>query len=125
MDTIHDLEARRSAILREIQSIRSMKRGSISEQHLKVRVKARTEPVLRGPYYVLSRREGQKTVSERLTSTSQLEQARRDVAAHKRFVVLCQQFERLTEQLGLLEHEQPELVQEKKRPRSRSKKTGK
>lgn len=125
MDPIHDLDARRGAILTEIQSIRSMKRGTINEQHLKVRLKTRAEPVLHGPYYVLSRREGQQTVSERLTSASQLEQARRDVAAHKRFVALCQEFERLTERLGRLEREQPEFVQEKKRPRSRSKRTRK
>ena len=123
MNSIPELEARRDAILEEMRSIRGMRRGTINEQFLRVRLKGRDQPLLRGPYYVLSRREGNKTVSKRLTSPAQLERAKREVEVHKRFVALCKEFEVLTERLGELE-QSLEGTPEKKRPRSPSNRTG-
>jgi uncharacterized coiled-coil DUF342 family protein len=123
MDLIQRLEERRDAILEQIRSIRSIRRGTINKQFLKVRHQGRDKPISRGPYYVLSRREGGKTVSQRLTSPEELKQAQKDVEGHKRFVALCKQFEELTERLGQIQRESDELRQEKKRPRSRSSKT--
>jgi hypothetical protein len=114
---IQELEVRRNAILEEMRSIRSMRRGTINEQHFKIRLKGRKGIVLQGPYYVLSRREGEKTASRRLRSPAELEQARKDVAQYKRFMGLCQEFERLTARLGELERRGTEGVQEKKRLR--------
>ena len=125
MDTVQDLETRRNGILEEIRSIRSMRRGTINEQYFKTRLKGRKGIVHQGPYYVLSRREGQKTASNRLRSEAELDQARRDVAEYKRFLGLCQEFERLTSRLGELERSEQGLEQEKKRFRSPSSKTGK
>jgi hypothetical protein len=62
----------------------------------------------------LSRREGEKTVSKRLTSPIELERAREDVAEYKKFLGLCQEFERLTARLGELERAEQGLEQEKK-----------
>jgi len=123
MDTVQGLEARRSGILEEMRSIRSMRRGTINEQYFKTRLKGSKGIVRQGPYYVLSRREGQKTVSHRLRSETELEQARRDVAEYKRFLGLCQEFERLTARLGELEGSGQDLEQEKKRFRSPSSRT--
>jgi len=126
MNTVNELQARREAIIREMLSIRSMRRGTINEQYLGVRHKGVRQPVLRGPYYILSRREGKKTVSQRLTSGEQLQQAREDVEAYQRFMVLCKEFTSITEKLGQLEHEgdrSKELEAEKKRRRLRSSKT--
>ena len=123
MQAIPEIENRRDAVLQQMRSIRSMKRGTINEQYLKVPQKG-SKPVLRGPYYVLSRREGNKTVSERLTTPMQLEQAKMDVAAHRKFVELCKEFEALTERLGMLKR-QAEGTEEKKRLRLRSKPTKK
>jgi hypothetical protein len=125
MDTVQQLEGRRNAILEEIRSIRSMRRGTINEQYFKTRLKGRKGIVHQGPYYVLSRREGQKTLSNRLRSEAELEQARRDVAEYKRFLGLCQEFERLTSRLGELERSKQGLEQEKKRFRSPLSKTEK
>jgi hypothetical protein len=116
METINDLEARRDAILNEMRSIRSLRRGNISEQFLKVQHQGIKQPVLRGPYYVLLRREGKKVISQRVTSSPELAQARQDIESHKRFVALCREFEILTEQLGEIERESP-MAQEKKRRR--------
>lgn len=115
MPSLHELEARREAILQQMRSIRSIRRGTINEQYLKVSHQGIREPVLRGPYYVLSRREGSKTVSQRLTSEAEVQQAREDIAEHKRFVALCQEFEEVTERLGQLEREAPDLEEKKKR----------
>jgi hypothetical protein len=123
MDTVQQLEARRNAILEEMRSIRSMRRGTISEQYFKIRLKGKKEMVSQGPYYVLSRREGDKTVSRRLRSATELEQARKEGAEYKRFFGLCQEFERLTARLGELESGEQGLEQEKKRFRSPSNKT--
>ena len=120
MNTVQELEARRNALLEEVRSIRSMRRGTINEQHFKTRLKGKRGVILQGPYYVLSRREGEKTVSKRLRSVTELDQARRDVAEHKRFLALCQEFERLTARLGELERGEPDLEREKKRFRSPS-----
>ena len=114
MDTVQELEARRNAIIEQMRSIRSMRRGTISEQHFKTHLKGRKGVVLQGPYYVLSRREGEKTVSKRLTSPIELERARKDVAEYKKFLGLCQEFERLTARLGELERAEQGLEQEKK-----------
>ena len=123
MPTIHELEDRRDAILQEMRKMRSMTRGSVSEQYLKVPRKGKKKPVLRGPYYVWCRSRGGKTVSRRLTTPEQLQQARADIDAHKRFVALCTEFEELTERLGQMERETPSFEPEKKRRRSRSKQT--
>ncbi|RPJ43735.1 MAG: hypothetical protein EHM27_00315 [Deltaproteobacteria bacterium] len=112
---LQELEVRRNAILEEMRSIRSMRRGTINEQCFKIRLKGKKGIALQGPYYVLSRREGEKTASQRLRSPAELEQARKDVAQYKRFMGLCQEFERLTARLGELERSEPEGVQEKKR----------
>jgi len=119
MQNIPEIESKRDAVLQGIRSIRSMKRGTINEQYLKVPQKG-SKPALRGPYYVLSRREGNKTVSERLTTPTQLEQAKMDIAAHRKFVELCKEFEVLTERLGALLR-QAQGSEEKKRLKRRSK----
>ncbi len=123
MDPIRQLEARRNAILEEMRSIRSMKRGTINEQYFQTRLKGRKGIVHQGPYYVLSKREGHKTVSRRLRSAAELEEAQKDVAEYKRFLGLCQEFERLTARLGELERDEPSLEQGKKRFRLPSSKT--
>ncbi len=122
MNTVKELEARRNAIIEQMRSIRSMRRGTINGQHFKTRLKGRKGVVLQGPYYVLSRREGEKTVSKRLTSPIELERARKDVAEYKKFLGLCQEFERLTARLGELERGEQGLEQEKKEFRSLSNK---
>jgi len=122
MDTVQELETRRNRILEEMRSIRSMRRGTINEQYFKTRLKGRKAMVHQGPYYVLSRREGKKTVSKRL-GVAEVEQAQKDAAEYKRFVGLCQEFERLTARLGELERGEPSLEQKKKRFRSPSSET--
>jgi hypothetical protein len=119
MTTIQDLESKRDAVLQEMRSIRSMQRGTINEQFLKVRHRGIKEAKPCGPYYVLSRHEPRsgKTRSRRLTSRDALDKARKDIAAYQRFVALCREFQDLTEALGERESSLPDLEAEKKRRR--------
>jgi len=125
MDRIKEIDKRRRQILREMEGIRSMRRGSVNEQFLRVPHKGKKEPVVRGPYYVFSRHEkGKGTRSYRLTSPEEVEQARRDVESHRRFRELCREYEELTQELGRMERELGESSPEKKLRRSRSRRTG-
>jgi len=119
-----ELENQREAVLQQMRSIRSMKRGTINEQYLKVPQKG-SKPAMRGPYYVLSRREGNKTVSERLSTPAQIEEAKSDVAAHKKFTELCKEFEVLTERMGALQRKADDSEWKKKRLKRQSKLTEK
>lgn len=118
MDSIQEIEASRNHILEQLRHIKSLRRGTINEQFFKGKKAGKT--VTRGPYFVFSRREGDKTVSRRLKPGDDLEQTRRDIAEHKRFVELCRELERLTERLGEITR-QGQQAQEKKRRRSSSK----
>lgn len=127
MDTIHKLEAQRDAVLAEMKSIRSMRRGTINEQYLQVPHVGLRQSVKRGPYFVFSRYDAakKKTISQRLTTPGELDEARTNVAAYKRYVELCDEFERLTERLGEQERGIDAAKAEKKRRRSPSNRTGK
>ena len=115
------LEQRRDEILKEICEMRSMSRGTVSEQYLKVPRKGHKEPSICGPYWVHTRNENGKTVSRRL-SRSEVDEVRMDVATHHRFKSLCSEYAELTEKLGEIE-KSPGKALKKKRWKSRSKKT--
>ena len=119
---IRQLEARRLAILEEIRSIDSMRRGTVQEQFFQIRRKGSKELTRQGPYYIWTRSEGGKTVSQRLTSAEAVEPARADVAAYNRFQALCGEYMEVTSQMGVRKRT---TAQEKKRFKSGLNKTGK
>jgi hypothetical protein len=102
-----------------------MKRGTVNEQFLKVKAKDKSEPVSRGPYYVLSRREGDHTASKRLKTGEELNWVRKGVEEHKKFKELCREYEDATEQLGEALRSQGIEGVEKKRLKSPSSRTKK
>ena len=120
MNTLKELEARRRAILDEMCSIRSMRRGTINEQFLKVKSKSSGEDVVRGPYYVISRNENGRTVSERLRTPEELKRAQDDVNKRKKFAELCEEYAQITERMGELERTLPDESLGKKLRRLRS-----
>ena len=105
METLRQIEQRRKTILHEMDRIRSMDRSTLNEQMLPVRHKGESGPVLRGPYYVLSRWEGGRAHSRRVRG-QELKRLKRDVDNHRRFKELCEEFVTLTERLGALERQE-------------------
>ena len=125
METMQKLEEQRERILREMAKLRSMERGALSEQMLKVPHKGKKEPAVRGPYYVLSRWENGKTRSRRVKK-AELAQVQVDVANYQQFVALCDEFVDVTRRLGELERKVgPEHETLKKGLTSRSSRAGK
>src|SRR5260370_21412626 len=104
MNSIQVIEARREAIAKEMCSMRSLRRGTINEQFLKSARAGGKEPVRLGPYYVLPRREGNKTGSQRLTGAER-EHARKDAEEHKRLLAPRKEFQECTRRLGRHEGE--------------------
>jgi hypothetical protein len=123
--TIQEIEARREAIVNEMKSMSSMRRGTINEQFLKVPQKGRKGFNLRGPYYVLSRREGNKTVSQRLTTPEAVEKARQEITTYHRYQMLSEEFVHLTETLGEMKETTTMEGSLKKKPKLRLNRTRK
>jgi len=108
MESKPHLEQRRQEIVEAMLRIGSMRRGTLNEQFLPVPHKGSKQPVLRGPYYVISRSEQGKTVSERVPA-GKVERVRQDIAAYNRFMELSREFVELTERLGALEQAEETL----------------
>lgn len=104
MSAMGTIEQQRKDILEQMSAVRSMERATLNEQMLPVKHKDAPEPVLRGPYYVLVRREDGKSLSRRVPK-DEVEQVKQDVANCQRFRALSKEYEKLTEQLGRLERE--------------------
>lgn len=95
--TLESLSARRKAIILEIDKIKTMKRGTLNEQYLKVAHK-NSESILGGPYYVFSRKKNGKTISRRVKAKD-VQIFKEDIAAHKKFVKLMDEFVEISEQI--------------------------
>lgn len=121
----NELEARRLELVNELLGIRSLVRGALSEQFLRVPQKGQAEPALRGPYFVLSRSVRGRTKSERVKQ-KEVARVREDVENHKRFAALCDELAEVTERLGALERQASASEEAlKKGLKSRSRKAGK
>lgn len=117
----HELEQQRRGLLKQMGEIRTMRRGTVSEQFLKVPHKGQAEPVERGPYYLWQYWEHGKPMRQRLCSASEVASARKEVAAYKEFEQLCERYVYVAE--ALAEADRETLVSEeavKKGLKSRS-----
>ena len=103
MKNVDAVLAEREAVLRKLEDIRSLRKGNLNEQWFPVVRDGKKTEELRGPYYVWSYKAGNKTVSERLTTQTDVEQARQDAANYREFRALFHELERLTEELGQTE----------------------
>ena len=100
MTRIHDLEARRKQVLKELAAIRSLRKGSLNEQWFPVLRKGKKTGELRGPYFVWSYKVGKKTVSEWIKDQAAVTWAKENAGNYTRFKELCAEFEELTAKLG-------------------------
>ena len=66
MKHVEQIEKRRTEVLEEMAAIRALERATLAGQTLPVKHEENKKPVLHGPYYVLARRENDKTRSRRV-----------------------------------------------------------
>ena len=75
-----NLERRRQALLEQLAALRELRRGSLSEQFLQVK-HVDGSLVKRGPYPLLTRKQGGKTLSVRLTDPTLVPLYRQQIQA--------------------------------------------
>jgi Family of unknown function (DUF6788) len=93
------LEQHRQNLLRQLSSLRELRRGSLTEQFLTVKHTDGSK-VRRGPYPLLTRKEAQKTVSLRLTDPSVVPIYRQQIQAMRQFERVVEQLVHVGEELG-------------------------
>ena len=127
MMSTHPVEARRRTVLEQLAAIRSLRKGTLSEQWVPVVRDGKKTKTLRGPYFVWTFKMGTKTVSERIKGKQEQQWAQQDTLNYKRFKELCLELEHLTHRLGLLERQESvqteRLKKDLKSPSSRAKKS--
>jgi len=111
MKSSERLEAERQEILREMSRIERMRRGTVNEQYVKTRQKD-GRVVENGPYYLYSRTEKGRSVSQRLTE-AEVEQYRVETENCRRFKELASRCVLVCEGLA----DEDDGSREKKRPR--------
>jgi len=99
MQNLQELQARRREILKEIASLRQMRRGTVTEQYVEAALKDGSK-VRRGPYPVYTFKEKGKTVSKRLKSAEEVQAYRRQIQAYRRFHELTADLVNVSEQLA-------------------------
>jgi len=94
-----NLEHQRQGLLQQLAGLRELRRGSLTEQFLTVK-HADGSSVQCGPYPLLTRKEGQKTVSQRLSDPALVPLYRRQIQAMREFETVVDHLVRVGEQLS-------------------------
>lgn len=94
-----NLKQQRRALLQQLSGLHELRRGSLIEQFLIVK-HADGSSVKRGPYPLLTRKAGKKTVSLRLSEPTVVPLYRRQIQALREFENVVDQLVRVGEQLG-------------------------
>ena len=112
------LENKRQSLLQQLSGLRQLRRGSLTEQFLTVK-HADGSQVRRGPYPLITRKEGSKTRSVRLTDPQLVPIYRQQIQAMRQFETVVDQLVRVGEQLSDLAV--AEVVQKKTHGGTRTK----
>ncbi len=116
-----NLEPRRQALLEQLAGLRELRRGSLSEQFLQIK-HADGSLVKRGPYPLLTRKQGGKTLSVRLTNPALVPLYRQQIQALRQFETVADQLVGVGEELSDLAV--AEAVQKKTHDRTGTKRRG-
>ncbi len=111
------LEARRRTVVEQLEAIRSLRKGTLSEQWVPIVRDGKKTKKLRGPYFVWTSKVGKKTVSERIKGKQEQQWAQQDAVNYQRFKELVVELEDLTHQLGLLERQEEAKGEDLKKTR--------
>ncbi len=93
------LEQHRQHLLQELSGLPEIRRGSLSEQFLMVKRKDGSR-VKRGPYPLVTRKQGRKTVSQRLTDPALVPLYRQQIQAMRQFETVVDGLVQVGEQLS-------------------------
>src|SRR5258705_5600477 len=120
-DSVETLERQRAEILRQMQQLGDMRRGSVVEQYLRCGKSPccckRSGHPGHGPYFALTCKVAGKTKTRQLRAGPVLEKVRREVHAFHRFRELSERLIQINE--GICEHRRGEEKGVKKNPRAR------
>jgi hypothetical protein len=94
-----NVRQQRQQLLQQLSSLQELRRGSLTEQFLMVKRKDGSR-VKRGPYPLLTRKHGQKTVSRRLTDPALVPLYRQQIQAMRQFETVVDGLVRVGEQLS-------------------------
>jgi hypothetical protein len=94
-----NLQQRRQQLLQQLSGLHEVRRGSLTEQFLMVNRKDGSR-VKRGPYPLFTRKQGQKTISRRLTDPALVPLYRRQIQAMRQFETVVDGLVRVGEQLS-------------------------
>lgn len=93
------LEQQRQTLLQQLSGLQQLRRGSLTEQFLMVK-HADGSRVKRGPYPLLTRKDGNRTVSLRLSDPALVPLYRQQIQAMRAFETVVEQLVRVSEQLS-------------------------
>ena len=93
------LQQHRQQLLQQLSGLQEIRRGSLTEQFLTVKHKDGSR-VRRGPYPLLTRKQGQKTVSLRLTDPALVPLYGQQIQAMRQFETVVEGLVRVGERLS-------------------------
>jgi hypothetical protein len=94
-----NLQQHRQQLLQQLSGLQEIRRGSLTEQFLMVKRKDGSR-VKRGPYPLLTRKQGRKTVSQRLTDPALVPWYRQQIQAMRQFETVVDGLVQVGEQLS-------------------------
>jgi len=112
---VADLLKRRDDVVRQMQTIDRLRRGTLSKQFFKAASTANPAP--RGPYYVLQGFLRGKKFSQRVPP-DQAAQVQQEVDNYRNFQALAEEFVTLSDQLTCLQDQSPDVKKNFSRRRS-------
>lgn len=93
------LRQARQEILTHIALIEEMRRGSVTRQFLKIRLKGQREPVLTGPYALFTCKKNGRTVGRRLHDVEEIRRLEHQVQNFHTFQNLCRRLVEISEKI--------------------------
>ena len=115
------LRQKQQSLLREMQTIDRLRRGSLSSQFFPA---AGPRAARRGPYYVLQGFFRGQKFSERIPP-EEVPQVQQDVDRYRRFQALAEDYVTVTDQLTRAQEAQPDTKKNFSLPRSPTRSSGK
>jgi hypothetical protein len=89
MPMLSKLRQARQKILAQMALLEEMRRGSVTRQFLKVKLKRQSEPVLSGPYALFTCKKNGRTVGRRLHDLEEMRRLEHQVENYHIFQQLC------------------------------------